>query len=86
MAVKSQRTGVDTRAGAGHSHFSESIRTRGHSKVVHTGNNNQGKSTTRNVFIRLGRGADMRETLNRRTEQEHSQHSTAQKVRTKANS
>ena len=48
--------------------------------------NNKGRSTTRNVFNILGKGANMRETLNRRREQERSQHSTAQKVRIEANS
>ena len=55
-------------------------------KVIRTVNNNQGRSTTGNMLNRLGRGANMRETLNRRREQEHSQRSTAQKVRTEANS
>ena len=79
MAVTSQRTGFDLRAGAAHSHLQESNRNKGHYEVLHTGNN-QGRSTLGNVFNRFGRRADMRETLNRRREQEHSQHSTAEKV------
>ena len=34
---------------------------------------------------RLGRGADMKDILNKRLEQEHSQHSTTQRRRSEAN-
>ena len=61
MVVRSQRTGVDPRAGVARSHMLESHRNREHSEVAHTGNNNPGRSTLGNVFNRLGRGADMRD-------------------------
>ena len=51
-----------------------------------TTENNPRKSTSGNVFNRLGRGVDMRETLNRRREQERSQHSSAQRVWSETNS
>ena len=38
-----------------------------------------------NMFNRLGRGADMRDTLNKRQEQEHSQHSIVQRRRSEVN-
>ena len=38
------------------------------------------------MFSRLGRGVNMRETLNRRWEQKHSQHSITHKVKIEANS
>ena len=83
--MRSQYISVDPRARATRSHLLESTRNRGCSEVVHTGKN-QGRSMTGNVFNRLGRGVDMRETLNRRREQERSQHSIDQKVQTEANS
>ena len=72
--------GVDPRARATRSYLPEPHKNKGRSEVVRTGGNNQGRSTTGNVFNELGRGADMRETFNRRQEQKHSQHSTAQKT------
>ena len=54
MAVRTQRMCVDPRAKTAHSCLLESNRTRGHSEIVRTGNN-QGRSTTGNVFNRLGR-------------------------------
>ena len=59
--------GVDPSARVACSHLLESNKNRGHYEVVRTGNN-QGRSTTGNMFNRLGKGADMRETLNRRRE------------------
>ena len=72
IVMRYQRTGVDPRDGVAHSHLLESNRNRGHSEVVRIGNN-QGRSTTWNMFNKLSRGADIRETLNRRREQERSQ-------------
>ena len=46
----------------------------------------RGRSITGNVFNRLGRGTNIRETFNKRQEQEGSQHSIKQKVQTEANS
>ena len=71
---RQQSTGVEPRARTACSHFPESNRNKRCSEVVRT-ENNQGRSTTGNVFNILGRGADMRKTLNRRREQERSQHS-----------
>ena len=48
--------------------------------------NNQGQSTSGNVFDRLGKGADKKETMNRKWKQERSQHSITQRVQTEANS
>ena len=76
IAVRIHRTGVDPRVEVPRSHLPESNRTIGCPKNTRTGNN-QENSTTGNVFNRLGRGADMRDTLNRRCEQERSQHSIA---------
>ena len=73
-AVRTQCRGVDLRAGATCSHLLESNRTRECYEVVCMGNK-QGMSITWNVFNRLGRGADIRETLNRIR-----QHSIAQRV------
>ena len=60
--------GVDLKAAATHSYMSKSHRNRGRLKVVRACENNSRMSTSGNVFNRLGRGVDMRETLNRRTE------------------
>ena len=60
MAVRSQRMGVDPRVGATYPYMSESHRNKGHSEVVSAGENNSGRSTSRNMFNKLGRGADMR--------------------------
>ena len=57
--------GVEPRVGVAHSHLPESNRNRGYFEVVRIGNN-QGRSATGNVFNRLGRGVDMRETMNKR--------------------
>ena len=65
MTVRSQCTGVDRKAGATRSHLLEPNWNKGRSKVVHTGKN-QGRSMTGNLFNRLDRGVDMRETLNKR--------------------
>ena len=81
---ETQRTDVDPRARVAHSQQLESSKTRGRLDNAWTGNN-QGRSTTGNVFNRLGKGADMRDILNRRWEQERSQHSTAQRWQSKAN-
>ena len=78
MAVRTQRTSVDLRVEATRSYLLESNRTREHSEIVRTGNNPR-RSTTGNVFNRLGRGANMREMLNRNREQEHFQHSTIER-------
>ena len=77
--------GVEPRAGAARSDMPESNRTKGRSEVVCMGNN-QGRSTTWSVFNKLGRGTDMRKTLNRKQEQERFQYSTSQRVRIEANS
>ena len=75
MALRFQHTGVNSKAGTARSHLPESNRNRRHSEVISMGNN-QGRSTTGNVFNGLGREADMRETLKRRWAQERFQHST----------
>ena len=75
MTLRSQRICVDPRASVVHSYIPESQRNRASSEVICAGKNNPGRSTSGNVFNRLGRDADMRETLNMRREQEHSQHS-----------
>ena len=72
--------GLNPRAGAAHSHVLESQRNRARSEVVRASENNPVRSIIGNVFKRLGKGADMRETLNRRREQGSSQYSLAQRV------
>ena len=64
MAVRTQQMGVDPRAKTACSHLPELYRTREYSKNGRT-DNNQGRSTMRNVFNKLGRGADMRDRLNK---------------------
>ena len=76
MVVRTQRMGVDPRDEATHSHLPESTRTRGPSEIKCTGNNPR-RSTMRNVFNKLGSGADMRKMLNSRRKQELSQLSTS---------
>ena len=85
MAVGTQRTGVNLRVKVACSHMPTFVGTRGHTRSAWTGHN-EGRSESRNVFRRLGRGADLRDTLNRRQDQERSQHSTAQRRRQKVNS
>ena len=69
--VRSRRMGVDLRAGAAYSHMLESQKNRWHSEVIRIGENNSGMSTSGNLFNRLGMGANMRETLNRRNNNAH---------------
>ena len=72
VAVRSQCMSVDLRTNATYFYMLESQKNKGRSKVEHAGKNNTRRSTLGNVFNRLGRGADMRDTLNRRREQERS--------------
>ena len=68
-----------------HSHLPYSIRTKGrtdNARII----DDQARSVSRNAFRRLGKGADMRDMLNRRREQESSQHSTAQRRQQEVNS
>ena len=78
---------VDPRVGATHSRIQESRRN-GHSggRIHVVKHNLDRRIASKNVFNRLGRGANMRETLNRRREQERSQYSTTQRVHSKVNS
>ena len=66
MVVRSQHTSVDPRDGASRSYLLESHRNKGCFEVVQTSDNNQRRSMSKNMFNRLGREVDMRETLNRR--------------------
>ena len=66
--MRTQCTSVDLRVGAARSYLLESHKNKGRSEVVRTGDNNRQKSTSGNMFNRLGRRADMRETLNKRRE------------------
>ena len=77
---------VDPTASAAHSHMLKSQRNKGRSEVVRVGANNLGLNTSKNMFNRLGRGTDMKKTLNRRREQERSQYSIIQRARSEANS
>ena len=85
MAVRTQWTGVNPRAEVARSHTPTSVGTRGHTGSARTGHN-KGRSESGNVFKRLGKGANLRDTLNRRRDQERSQHSTSQRRRQKVNS
>ena len=71
-AVRTQQTCVDPRAEIARSHLPDSVKTRGRSDNTQTGDD-QARGTSRNMFNRLGKWVDMRNTLNRRQEQQHSQ-------------
>ena len=68
MVVRSQCMDADPRASAAHSHMLKSQRNKGRSEVVRVGANNPGLNTSKNMFNRMGRGTDMKKTLNRRRE------------------
>ena len=76
MVVKTQRTGTNLRAEVTHSHTSIFDRAKGRTRSAQT-NQNKERSGSKNVFRRLGQAPDMSDTLNRKRDQERSQHSTA---------
>ena len=86
--VTSQCTSVNPRAGAAHSLMLESQRNGAHlGGIMHVGEHNlDRRSVSGNMFNRLGKGVDMRETFNRRREQECSQHLATQRVRSEVHS
>ena len=55
MTVRTQRTGVNSRAEVAHSHTPTSVGTRGHTVSART-SYNEGRSESGNVFRILGRG------------------------------
>ena len=62
-----------------------SVETRGRTDNAQTSNDEERRASG-NVFRRLGRGSNIRDTLNRRREHESSQYSTTQKRQQKADS
>ena len=64
-AVEIQWIGVNPRAEIACSHLQDSTRTRRRTNNAQTGAD-QARSMPRNVFKRLGKGADMIDTLNKR--------------------
>ena len=61
--------GVKLRAKVARSHTPTSVGTRGDTGSARTGHN-EGQSELGNVFKRLGRGADLRDILNKRRDQD----------------
>lgn len=86
--MRSQYIGIDPRARARCSCSLTSQRNGECSKErEHIGEHDpKRRSAQGNVFNRLGRGADMRDTLNRRREQDHSQQYVTKRVSFEMNS
>ena len=84
-ATRTHQMGVNTRVKVARSHMLASIESRRHTDNIPTSNDEE-RSRSRNVFKRLGKGADLRDTLNKRWDQERSQHSRAQKRQLSARS
>ena len=76
MAIKTQQMGVNLGTEVTHSHMLTSKEAKARARSTHP--NQDEKSSSTNVFRRLGHGADMRDTLNRRHDQGQSQQLTAQ--------
>ena len=66
-AVETQWTGVDSKAEIGHSRLQDSMRTKRHINNARTGDD-QARSRSGNMFRRLGKRENIRDTLNRRRE------------------
>ena len=77
-AVETQRMGANLRAKVACFHRPVSVDTRRRTDNARTGND-EARSSLGNVFRRLSSGTNMRDTLNRRREQERSQHFIAQR-------
>ena len=71
MAVRNQRTGVNSRAEVVGSHTLASVGAKGYTGSVLL-NQNGKRSSLGNVFRKLGKEADLRDTLNKRLDQERS--------------
>ena len=71
IAIRIQRMGANPRAKVARSHTPASIGARGRTRSVRL-NQNGDRSSSSNIFKRLGQEADLRDTLNRRREQERS--------------
>ena len=75
IVVKTQRTGANLRDKVARSHMPASVGDRGPTRSIRL-NQNGKRSSSGNVFRRLGQDADLRDTLNRRRDQKQSQQST----------
>ena len=76
MAIRTQQTGANLGAEFAHSHTPTSKEAKARTGSTHP--NQDDRSGLRNFFRRLGHGANLRDTLNRRRDQERSQQSTTQ--------
>ena len=76
MVVRTQQMGVNLKIEVTSSHTLTSRRVNTRARSTHP--NQEVRSSSGNIFWRLGRGADLRDTLNKRHDQERSQQTAAQ--------
>ena len=76
MVVTIQRMGANLRAKVARFCIPASVGAKGHTGSVRLDQNGE-RSSSGNIFRRLGQGADLRDTLNKRRDQERSQQSTS---------
>ena len=80
MAIRTLQTSVNPETEVTHSYMLTSRGANARAGSTHL--NQDARSSSENVFRRLGCGVDLRDTLNRRRDQELSQQSAAQKCTT----